>query len=63
MSRRGVAAVDRDLDDTIQKSRVWQAKENLLRTVPGIGSIVSRTLLVDLPELGRLNRKQIVALP
>jgi transposase len=59
---RCVAAVDRDLDDTIQKSPVWRAKENLLRTVPGIGPVVSRTLLVDLPELGRLNRKQIAAL-
>jgi transposase len=59
---RRVAAVDRDLDDTIQKSPVWQAKENLLRTVPGIGPVVSRTLLADLPELGRLNRKQIAAL-
>ena len=59
---RRVAAVDRDLDDTIQKSPVWRAKENLLRTVPGIGPVVSRTLLADLPELGRLNRKQIAAL-
>ena len=59
---RRVAAVDRDLDDTIQRSPVWRAKENLLRTVPGIGPVVSRTLLADLPELGRLNRKQIAAL-
>jgi transposase len=59
---RRVAAVDRDLDDTIQKSPVWRAKEDLLRTVPGIGPVVSRTLLADLPELGRLNRKQIAAL-
>ena len=59
---RRVAAVDRDLDDTIQKSPVWQAKEHLLRTVPGIGPVVSRTLLADLPELGRLNRKPIAAL-
>ncbi len=50
------------LDDTIQKSPVWRAKENLLRTVPGIGPVVSRTLLADLPELGGLNRKQIAAL-
>jgi transposase len=59
---RRVAAVDRELDDTIQKSPVWRAKENLLRSVPGIGPVVSRTLLADLPELGRLNRKQIAAL-
>jgi transposase len=59
---RRVAAVDRDLDDTIQKSPVWRAKENLLRTVPGIGLVVSHTLLADLPELGQLNRNQIAAL-
>jgi transposase len=59
---RRIAAVDRDLDDTIQKSPAWRAKEDLLRTVPGIGPVVSRTLLADLPELGRLNRKQIDAL-
>ena len=53
---RRVATVDRDLDDTIRKSPVWRAKENLLRTVPGIGPVVSRTLLADLPELGPLNR-------
>jgi transposase len=59
---RRVVAVDRDLDGTIQKSPVWRAKENLLRSVPGIGPVVSRTLLADLPKLGRLNRKQIAAL-
>ena len=59
---RRVAAVDRDLDATIQKRPVWRAKENLLRTVPGIGPVVSRTLLATLPELGLLNRKEIAAL-
>jgi len=59
---RRVAAVDRDLDDTIQKSPVWRAKEDLLRTAPGVGPVVSRTLLADLPELGQLTRKQIAAL-
>jgi len=59
---RRVADVDRDLDDTLQSSPVWRAKENLLRSVPGVGPIVSRTLLADLPELGHLNRKQIAAL-
>ena len=37
-------------------------KEDLLKSVPGIGSVISRTLLAELPELGRLNRKQIAAL-
>ena len=59
---RRVADVDRDLDHTIESSPVWRAKENLLRSVPGVGPVVSRALLADVPELGRLNRKQIAAL-
>ena len=55
-------AVDRDLDATIQQSPVWRAKEDLLRSVPGVGPIVSRTLLGELPELGQLNRRRIAAL-
>jgi transposase len=57
-----LADVDSDLDQAIQQSPVWRTKENLLRSVPGIGPVVSRTLLADLPELGTLNRKQIAAL-
>ena len=55
---RRIAAVDRDLDDTIQRSPVWRAKEHLLRTAPGVLPVLSRTLLADLPELGQLTRKQ-----
>ena len=60
--QKRLADVDSDLDQTIQQSPAWKAKEDLLRSVPGIGPIVSRTLLADLPELGSLNRKQIAAL-
>lgn len=59
---RRVADVDKDLDQTIQQSPVWRAKENLLRSVPGVGPVISRTLVADLPELGLLNRKQIASL-
>ena len=59
---RRLANVDSDLDQAVQQSPVWRAKEDLLRSVPGVGPIVSRTLLADLPELGALNRKQIAAL-
>jgi transposase len=59
---RRIADVDRDLDHTIESSPIWRAKENLLRSVPGVGPVVSRTLLADVPELGRLNRKEIAAL-
>ena len=59
---RQLAGVDTDLGQTIQASPVWRATENLLRSVPGIGPVVSRTLIGALPELGHLNRKQIAAL-
>ena len=49
---RRVTAVDRDLEGTLQKSPVWRAKENLLRSAPGVGPVVSRTLLTNLPEVG-----------
>lgn len=57
-----VRDVDEDLDGTIRRSPVWRAREQLLRSVPGIGPVVSRTLLAALPELGTLDRKQIAAL-
>ena len=59
---RQVADVDTDLTAAIEASPVWRAKEDLLRSVPGIGPVVSRTLLGGLPELGQLTRKEIAAL-
>ncbi len=59
---RRLSTVDQDLDDMIQRSPIWRAKDDLLRSVPGVGPIVSRTLLGELPELGQLNRKRIAAL-
>lgn len=59
---RQLADVDRGVGTAIEASPAWRSAEDLLRSVPGIGPIVSRTLLGELPELGRLNRKQIAAL-
>jgi transposase len=53
---------DKDLDQSISQSPIWRENEDLLRSVPGIGPVISRTLLAELPELGKLNRKQIAAL-
>lgn len=53
---------DKDLDQSIRQSPIWRENEDLLRSVPSIGPVVSRTLVAELPELGRLNRKQIAAL-
>jgi transposase len=51
-----------DLDQAIRQSPIWREQQDLLKSVPGIGSVISRTLLAELPELGCLNRKQIAAL-
>ena len=60
--RRQLAKIDRNLDDHIRRSPIWRAKDDLLRSVPGVGGTTSTTLLALLPELGTLNRKQIAAL-
>lgn len=54
--------LDGELDQAMRNSPVWRANEDLLRSAPGIGPVAARTLLAELPELGRLNRKQIAAL-
>jgi transposase len=59
---RRLADVDDDLGQAIQASPVWRVHEDLLRTVPGIGPTTARTLLAELPELGRLDRRAIAAL-
>ena len=57
-----LADLDDDLERSLRKSPLWREKDNLLRSVPGIGRVVSITLLADLPELGTLSRHQIAAL-
>ncbi len=53
---------NKDLDQAICQSPIWKENENLLQSAPAIGPAVSRTLIAELPELGKLNRKQIAAL-
>jgi transposase len=60
--RKRLHGVDRELGQAIRGSSLWREQEDVLRSVPGIGSVVSATLLADLPELGKLGRKQIAAL-
>jgi transposase len=57
-----LAALDDDLDTTLRTSPVWRAREERLRSVPGIGPVCTRTLLLDLPELGTLSRQRLAAL-
>jgi transposase len=57
-----IGGCDGELQRQIQASPVWRAQEDLLRSFNGIGPVNARVLLVELPELGALNRKQIAAL-
>jgi len=57
-----LAELDRDIDDTIKRSPVWRAADNLLTSVPGIGDVTAYTLIADLPELGQLDRRRLAAL-
>jgi transposase len=57
-----ISAINNDLDRQIRSSPSWCEKDNLLKSVPGVGKVVSTTLLIELPELGILNRRKIAAL-
>jgi transposase len=59
---RAIEDIDNDIDGAVRASKAWRADENLLRSVPGVGPVLCRTLLAELPELGSLNRRQIAAL-
>ena len=57
-----IARIERLIDKHMSTSPVFLAKEDLLKSIPGIGDIVARTFLAKLPELGTLDRHQIAAL-
>ncbi len=54
--------IDKDLDDSIRGTPIWRQNDELLQSVPGVGPIVARTLIAELPELGSLDRRKIAAL-
>lgn len=57
-----VAQLDQELTTAVQASPIWREHDELLQRVPGIGPVVTRTLLAELPEVGTLTRRQIAAL-
>jgi transposase len=59
---RELGHIETDLAATIRRSPVWREKEELLRSVPGVGPVLTSTVLANLPELGTLTHKQIAAL-
>jgi transposase len=59
---REIREADKDLGDAIRACPEWAAKDDLLQSIPGIGPGLSRTLLIEMPELGTLTREQAAAL-
>ena len=59
---RELGDIDKGLRRGVKESSVWREKDRLLQSVPGVGPVLSATLLADLPELGALDRKQVAAL-
>lgn len=59
---REIREADQDLGEAIRSCPEWAAKDELLQSIPGIGPGLSRTLLVEMPELGTLTREQAAAL-
>ena len=57
-----IATLDADLETMLRASPLWRENDDLLQSVPGIGPVCARTLLLELPELGTLTRQQIAAL-
>lgn len=60
--RRQLKKVDLDIDQAIKGSEAWRVKDELLQSVPGVGPVLSRTLISEFPELGTIQRKQAAAL-
>jgi transposase len=54
--------LDRELHDRLRASPLWREKDNLLRSIPGVGPVLTTTLLADVPELGTTGHKQLAAL-
>lgn len=59
---RELRVADTDLGDMVRRSPAWRERDDLLQSVPGVGKVLSFTLLADLPELGRLSRREIAKL-
>jgi transposase len=57
-----LSGFDDELSDLIRATPIWRERDELLRSVPGVGKVLSTTLLAHLPELGTLTRKQVAAL-
>ena len=57
-----LAVLDAEIDAAVRGSPLWRAAEDLLTSVPGVGPVIARTLMAELPELGALDRRKLASL-
>ncbi len=57
-----IQKLDQDIEQTIRQNPAWRTREKILRKVKGVGPVTSRQLIATLPELGKLNRREIASL-
>jgi transposase len=62
MLQKDLSAIEEEIKTTVRGTPIWREREDLMRSVPGVGPTVARTILADVPEIGTLDRKQIAAL-
>ena len=60
--QKELTEIDGEIDTGVRGSPAWREKEDLLASVPGVGAVTARTLIAELPELGRLDNKRIASL-
>jgi len=60
--QRELETLDKEIDDSVRNTPAWREKEDLLRSVPGVGPTIARTLLAEMPELGTLDRREVASL-
>ena len=60
--QKELSSLETDIDEAVRGSPAWREKEDRLASVPGVGPTIARTLIAELPELGRLDRRKIAAL-
>jgi len=54
--------LDEQIQDVMREQKAWQEQTEILSSAPGVGMVTTATLLAELPELGKMDRKKIAAL-
>lgn len=60
--QKDLSALEEEIKDTIRGMPIWREREDLMRSVPGVGPTLARTIIADVPEIGTLDRKKVAAL-